>query len=72
VLARRALGLLDLAAGRVEEALEHFRWWDRGGESRVHPGIVLYNVPELVEAAVRANRPEGQPGRPPGDGSRAR
>lgn len=54
--AHRALGLLDLAAGRPAEAMKHLEAPYRGGES-THPGLVLYSVPELVEAAVRANQP---------------
>ncbi|MQA87633.1 MAG: LuxR family transcriptional regulator, partial [Streptosporangiales bacterium] len=53
--ARRALGLLDLAAGRPAEAMEHLEALARDGDT--HPGIVLATVPELVEAAVRADRP---------------
>lgn len=55
VAAYRALGLLDLAAGRYPEALDHFEAVERG--SATHPGIKLMSVPELVEAAVRANQP---------------
>jgi DNA-binding CsgD family transcriptional regulator len=55
VLAHRALGLLNLAAGRSDEALEHFRPMD-DADGSVHPGIVLQNVPELVEAAAQLNR----------------
>ncbi|MEJ3656832.1 AAA family ATPase [Actinomycetes bacterium KLBMP 9759] len=55
-LARRALGIVELAAGRHDEALQHLRPPERAGDA--HPGIILMNVPELVEAAVRAQRPE--------------
>jgi DNA-binding CsgD family transcriptional regulator len=54
-LARRALGLLALAAGRTGEALEHFLPADEADGS-VHPGIALQNVPELVEAAAHLDR----------------
>ncbi len=55
--AYRALGLLDLAAGRFAEAMEHLQALDRDG-GMAHPGIVLATVPELVEAAARANQPD--------------
>ncbi len=55
--AYRALGLLDLAAGRPADALARFEAVDRGGGT-THPGIVLSTVPDLVEVAVRAERPE--------------
>jgi DNA-binding CsgD family transcriptional regulator len=51
--ARRALALLDLAAGRPAAALEHLELRGEG-----HPGMVLYAVPELVEASVRAGQPD--------------
>ncbi|HEY0449674.1 helix-turn-helix transcriptional regulator [Actinophytocola sp.] len=53
-LANRALGLLDLAAGRAEQAVGHFRPLD----GPAHPGLVLQNVPDFVEAAYRLDRPE--------------
>ncbi|WP_163569812.1 helix-turn-helix transcriptional regulator [Fodinicola feengrottensis] len=52
--ARRALALLELAAGRPAAALEHVDV--HGGLA--HPGMLLYAVPELVEAAVRSGQPE--------------
>ncbi len=57
VSAHQALGLLELAAGRASEALAQFTTMYRGG-SATHPGIALYAVPDLVEAAVRAGAPE--------------
>jgi DNA-binding CsgD family transcriptional regulator/tetratricopeptide (TPR) repeat protein len=55
--AHRALGLLELAAGRSEEALEHFRpLFDT--QSSVHPGVALQNAPEYIEAAAQLHRPD--------------
>jgi DNA-binding CsgD family transcriptional regulator len=54
--AYRALGLLDLAAGRFAQAMEHLQAMDRDRVT-THPGIVLAVVPELVEAAAGANQP---------------
>ncbi len=54
--AYRALGLLDLAAGRFAQAMELFEAMDRDSVT-THPGIVLSSVPELVEAAAGANQP---------------
>ncbi|MCO1597258.1 LuxR C-terminal-related transcriptional regulator [Micromonospora sp. RHAY321] len=50
-----ALGLLDLGVGRADAALERFE------AARAAPGHRLFGVfllPDLVEAAVRAGRPE--------------
>ncbi|WP_052745464.1 helix-turn-helix transcriptional regulator [Allosalinactinospora lopnorensis] len=55
--ANRALGVLDLAAGRAQEALRHLRTLNRDSDA-THPGIALDAVPALVEAAVRAGEPE--------------
>jgi DNA-binding CsgD family transcriptional regulator len=55
--AGRARGLLDLAAGRAEQAVRHLRPLDGPGRT-VHPGLALQNVPDLVEAAYRLGRPE--------------
>ena len=56
--ANRALGRLALAAGRPEEALDHLEaLWGSGPT----PGGVLYavgSVPDQLEAAVRAGRPD--------------
>ncbi|WP_280361574.1 AAA family ATPase [Nocardia wallacei] len=53
IAARRALGLLDLAAGRPEQALVHLGpLFD--GSSCVS---AMVNVPDLVEAAVQLDRP---------------
>ncbi|MET8798018.1 AAA family ATPase [Nocardia sp. NPDC004568] len=54
ITARRALGLIDLAAGRPAAALTNLR---PPGEF-VHPGVLPAYTPDLVEAAVRARRPE--------------
>lgn len=56
-LGHRALGLLELAAGRAAVAVEHLLAPARGTAS-AHPGIALRGVPDLVEAAVRAGQPE--------------
>jgi DNA-binding CsgD family transcriptional regulator len=55
--AHRARGLLDLAAGRAEQAVGHLRPLDRPDRAD-HPGFVLQNVPDLVEAAYRLDRPD--------------
>jgi DNA-binding CsgD family transcriptional regulator len=55
--AHQARGLLDLAAGRAEQAVAHLRPLD-GPDHTAHPGLVLQNVPDLVEAADRLDRPE--------------
>ncbi|HLT62787.1 MAG TPA: LuxR family transcriptional regulator, partial [Microlunatus sp.] len=55
-MATRALALHDLAAGRTADALRRLVALDRGDTG--HPGIRLVNVADLVEAAVRAGRPE--------------
>jgi DNA-binding CsgD family transcriptional regulator len=55
-LARRALGQLALATGRAEEALEHLdALWSGSTGQR---GVAFAAIPDLVEAAVRAGRPE--------------
>ncbi|TLF74693.1 LuxR family transcriptional regulator, partial [Nonomuraea sp. KC401] len=51
--ARRALGLVELVAGRHDEAVRHFAavgGWDAGQPSDLAMGL----VPDLVEALVRA------------------
>jgi DNA-binding CsgD family transcriptional regulator len=55
-LARRALGELALAMGRAEEAVEHLEalWRGRTGQR----GVAFAAIPDLVEAAVRAGRPD--------------
>jgi DNA-binding CsgD family transcriptional regulator len=51
-----ALGLLDLGLGRPDSALERFEALARSPAGiRLHP---LRTVPDLVEAAVRARRPD--------------
>lgn len=54
IIARRALGLLDLAAGRPDEALAQFRTVDDG----TYLGPAIANVPELIEAAVQTRQPD--------------
>ncbi|MFG1978334.1 ATP-binding protein [Nonomuraea fuscirosea] len=55
-IASWALGLLDLPLGHAEQALAHLlpHTEATGG----HPLIALMRTPDLVEAAVRARRPE--------------
>jgi DNA-binding CsgD family transcriptional regulator/tetratricopeptide (TPR) repeat protein len=53
-LARRALGLLDLAAGRWAAAMEHLR--PAAPLDNSHPGLMIANIGDLVEAAVRCGR----------------
>jgi DNA-binding NarL/FixJ family response regulator len=52
--AEAAMGFLDLGAGRYEEALTRFRTQRATG----HPTARFAFVDELVEAAVRAGRPD--------------
>lgn len=47
-----------LATGRADEALLHFERMWRPGPVPPHPGIAHWSVPSLVEAAVRAGRPQ--------------
>jgi DNA-binding CsgD family transcriptional regulator len=55
--ARRALIQLALATGRPDEALVQLEaMWTLGAV--VHHGLARHSVPDLVEAAVRAGRPE--------------
>jgi DNA-binding CsgD family transcriptional regulator len=55
-MARRALGLLALARGLPDEALGHLEaLWDLPAGQR---GIAFSTLPDLVEAAVRAGRPD--------------
>lgn len=51
ILVRRALGLLDLAAGTPEQALLHFQP-PAGGS---YLSVTVVNVPDLVEAAVQSD-----------------
>jgi DNA-binding NarL/FixJ family response regulator len=55
-MVRRVLGQLALARGDPEEALEHLKalWSGPTGQR----GIAVATIPDLVEAAVRAGRPE--------------
>jgi DNA-binding NarL/FixJ family response regulator len=52
--ARHSLGLLDLVAGRGAEALGHLQAMRR---PTAPSGIVLDAIPDLVEAAARADEP---------------
>ncbi|MBF6169857.1 ATP-binding protein [Nocardia blacklockiae] len=52
--ARRALGLLDLAAGRPDSALTSLQ----PPNGFAHPDILLTYTPDLVEAAVHAREPD--------------
>jgi DNA-binding CsgD family transcriptional regulator len=52
-----ALALLDLASSRPAEALARLETLAAGSETG-HPVIALLSVPDLVEAAVRANQTE--------------
>ncbi|WP_327632930.1 LuxR C-terminal-related transcriptional regulator [Kribbella sp. NBC_00482] len=51
-----ALGLLELGAGRLDEALAALE--SVGSSTNGHPGILRWATPDLVEAAVRSGRPE--------------
>lgn len=55
--ARRALGLVHLAEGAPETALDHLSEMYRDVSS-TRQGFLLAFSPELVEAAVRANQPD--------------
>jgi len=55
-LARRALSELALATGRAEEAVEHLEALWRGPTGQ--RGVAFATIPDLVEAGVRAGRPE--------------
>ncbi|WP_280275956.1 AAA family ATPase [Nocardia wallacei] len=50
--ARRALGLIDLVAGRPDSALTYLQ----SPSDFVHPGVILMSAPDLVEAAVQAGK----------------
>jgi ATP/maltotriose-dependent transcriptional regulator MalT len=52
-----ALALLDLASSRPAEALARLETLTAGSETG-HPVVALLSVPDLVEAAVRANQTE--------------
>ncbi|WP_280318970.1 AAA family ATPase [Nocardia wallacei] len=54
IAARRALGLLDLAAGRPEQALVHFGPLVDGA----YRAPAMADVPDLIEAAVQLDRPD--------------
>ncbi|MET8798020.1 AAA family ATPase [Nocardia sp. NPDC004568] len=53
VTAGRALGMIELAAGRPDLALAHLA--SPGGS---YLGLAMVKVPDLVEAAAQADRPE--------------
>ncbi|MFE5109426.1 ATP-binding protein [Streptomyces sp. NPDC056663] len=50
-----ALGLLELGLGRAEAALERL---ETARQEAGHPALSLFMLADLVEAAVRASRPE--------------
>jgi hypothetical protein len=52
-----ALGLLELGLGRPDEAFPRLAPVV-AGRGLSHPGVALWATPDLVEAAVRAGRPE--------------
>jgi DNA-binding CsgD family transcriptional regulator/tetratricopeptide (TPR) repeat protein len=52
-----ALGLLDLGLGRPDEALSRLAPVVSGART-AHPWVALWAVPDLVEAAARAGRPD--------------
>jgi len=52
-----ALGLLDLGDGRPDDALRRLAPLV-AGEGSPHPAIAVWAVPDLVDAAARAGRPE--------------
>jgi DNA-binding CsgD family transcriptional regulator/tetratricopeptide (TPR) repeat protein len=56
--AERALAVLEMGRGRWPEALEH---WEAVAAARASAGrtlLAMVTVPDLVEAAVRAGRPD--------------
>ncbi|WP_233415102.1 LuxR family transcriptional regulator, partial [Streptomyces sp. N35] len=53
--AQHALGLLELGLGRAESALAPLR---AAARERAHPALAQHLLPDLVEAAVRAGRPD--------------
>jgi DNA-binding CsgD family transcriptional regulator/tetratricopeptide (TPR) repeat protein len=53
-LARRAVGVLDLAAGRWAAAMDNLR--PAAPLDNGHPGLMIANIGDLVEAAVRSGR----------------
>jgi tetratricopeptide (TPR) repeat protein len=54
--ANRALGLLDLTLGRAGEAMDRLLPLATAGDPRSNPLIALWSIPDLVEAAARADR----------------
>ncbi|MGF6882830.1 DNA-binding CsgD family transcriptional regulator [Nocardia sp. GAS34] len=56
VLATTAVGLLDIGAGRYEQALDRLEWAARGPMAR-HYGVTLF-APDRIEAAIRTGQPE--------------
>ncbi|MFF2811540.1 ATP-binding protein [Streptomyces sp. NPDC058000] len=50
-----ALGLLDLGSGQGQRALD---WLEAARDAAGHPLMARHLLPDLVEAAVRAGRPE--------------
>jgi DNA-binding CsgD family transcriptional regulator len=56
--ARWALARLELGSGRPADALAQFPMLAGAGDSPPTPLVSLFATPDLVEAAVRAGRPE--------------
>ena len=54
--AERALGLLDLTLGRPDQATERLLMLTTHGSRRYHPITAMWTVPDLVEAAAKADR----------------
>ena len=53
-----ALGRSDLAGGRLDTAVEHLEVVTDPGAPQSHHVAALFAIPDLVEAAVRAGRPD--------------
>jgi hypothetical protein len=59
-IARAALGLLELTAGRPDEAADRLLEITTAELPDVNPLIAVVSVPDAVEANVRAGRPAGK------------
>src|SRR5262249_52852915 len=60
-IATWALGLAELSAGRPAAALDQLEQLAAAGPGLGHPLPATFAAPDLVEAAVRAGRPEAAP-----------